>query len=114
MRPPRRAPATGGLQTENRLLREASNEVNFARLELVDRGVAARAVAFTSVDPGTDLSRLAESEEVDLLLIDGRRPLLGEGVPRGDVGAVLADAECDVAVLVAREGEPIVPGRTRR
>ena len=109
VRPPRRAQATGGLQTENRLLRDASNEVNFARLELVDRGVASRAIAFTSVHPGRDLSRLAKSEEVDLLLIDGRRPLLGDGVPRGDVGAVLNDAECDVAVLVAREGEPVVP-----
>jgi hypothetical protein len=109
VRPPRRAQATGGLQTENRLLRDASNEVNFARLELVDRGVASRAVAFTSTDPGGDLSRLAKSEEVDLLLIDGRRPLLGAGVPRGDVGAVLSDAESDVAVLVAREGAPVVP-----
>ena len=36
------------------------------------------------------------------MVVDGRRPLLGEGVPRGDVGDVLADAPCDVAVLVAR------------
>lgn len=113
VQPPRRAQATGGLQTENRLLREASNEVNFARLELVDKGIAARAIAFTSMDAGTDLSRLAKSEEVDLLLVDGRRPLLGEGVPRGDVGAVLNNAECDVAVLVAKEGQPVVPTEER-
>jgi Kef-type K+ transport system membrane component KefB len=111
VRPPRRAQATGGLQTENRLLREASNQVNFTRLELVDRGIASRAVAFTSVNPGADLSRLAKAEEVDLLLIDGRRPLLGGGVPRGDVGAVLNDAECDVAVLVAKEGDRVVPSQ---
>jgi Kef-type K+ transport system membrane component KefB len=109
VRPPRRAQATGGLQTENRRLREASNEVNFARLELVDKGIAARAIAFISANPGADLSRLAMSEEVDLLLLDGRRPLLGGGVPRGDVGAVLNDAESDVAVLVAKEGQPVVP-----
>ena len=36
--------------------------------------------------------------------MDGRRPLLGEGVPRGDVGEVLREAPCDVAVLVAKEG----------
>ncbi|MEA2479731.1 MAG: hypothetical protein QOJ07_1653, partial [Thermoleophilaceae bacterium] len=113
VRPPRRAAATGGLQTENRLLREASNEVNLARLELVDGGVASRAIAFTSSDPGADLSRLAKAEEVDLLLVDGRRPLLGEGVPRGDVGAVLRDAECDVAVLVSKEGVPVVPTADR-
>ena len=109
VRPPRRAAATGGLQTENRLLRDASNEMTMARLELVERGIASRGIAFTSTDAGSDLSRLAKSEEVDLLLIDGRRPLLGEGVPRGEVGAVLNDAECDVAVLVAKEGQPIAP-----
>jgi hypothetical protein len=113
VRPPRRAQATGGLQTENRLLREASNEVNFSRLELVDQGVASRAIAFISSDPGQDLSRLAKSEEVDLLLVDGRRPLLGEGVPRGDVGAVLQEAESDVAVMVAKEGQPVVPTAER-
>jgi predicted permease len=113
VQPPRRAQATGGLQTENRLLRDASNEVNFARLELVDKGIASRAVAFTSVNPGADLSRLAKAEEVDLLLLDGRRPLLGEGVPRGDVGAVLANAESDVAVLVAKEGAVVVPSEER-
>ena len=81
VRPPRGASARGALQTEDRLLREASDEVTMARLELMEQGVAARAVAFTSADPGGDLVKLADSEEVDLLLVDGRRPLLGEGVP---------------------------------
>ncbi len=43
------------------------------------------------------------------MLLDGRRPLLGDGVPRGDVGEVLHEAPCDVAVLVAREGQPVAP-----
>jgi hypothetical protein len=110
VQPPRGAEVRGGLQTENKLLRDATNHVTFARLELIQKGVAARAVAFSSANPGADLSRLAKSEQVDLLLLDGRRPLLGEGVPRGDVGVVLNEAECDVAVLVAREGERVVPG----
>ena len=109
VRPPRRAGVSGGLQAENKLLQEASNEVTFARLDLMDKGIAARGVAFTSVDPGADLVRLSKSEEVDLLLMDGRRPLLGEGVPRGDVGTVLHEAECDVGVLVAREGQSVLP-----
>jgi len=110
VRPPRGAAVRGGLQTENKLLTQASNEVTFTRLELIDQGIAARGVAFISSHPGADLSRLAQSEEVDLVLIDGRRPLLGEGVPRGDVGTVLHDAPCDVAVLVAKEGQAIEPG----
>jgi nucleotide-binding universal stress UspA family protein len=67
-------------------------------------------VAFVSSDPGADLVRLARGEEIALLLMDGRRPLLGEGVPRGDVGEVLREALCDVAVLVAKEGEDVLPG----
>ena len=109
VRPPRRAAATGGLQSENKLLKDATNEVTFARLDLMNKGIAARSVAFTSVDPGADLVRLSKNEAVDLLLMDGSRPLLGEGVPRGDVGTVLREAECDVAVLVAREDQSVLP-----
>jgi len=100
----------GGLQTQGKQLNAAWAEMGRARATLLDRRVAARAVAFTSVDPGNDLAQLAGSEEVDLVIMDGRRPLLGEGVPRGEVGAVLAKAPCDVAVLVAREEATVSPG----
>jgi Kef-type K+ transport system membrane component KefB len=113
VQPPKRADLSGGLQEQNKLLTEATNEVTFARLDLMDKGIAARGVAFVSPNPGRDLARLAKSEEVDLLLMDGRRPLLGGGVPRGDVGQVLNEAECDVAVLVAREGDPVLPTEGR-
>ncbi len=108
--PPGGAAVRGALQTENKLLQGASAEVEAARRELQDHGAAARAVAFVSADIGSDLSRLANADEVALLLIDGRRPLLGEGVPRGAVGKVLAEAPCDVGVLVAKEGDGVVPG----
>ena len=101
--PRRGSEIRGGLQTQNRRLAEVSAEVERDRQELLARKVPARGVAFTSVDAGKDLAKLAEREEVDLLLVDGRRPLLGGGVPRGSVGSVLARAPCDVAVLVARE-----------
>jgi nucleotide-binding universal stress UspA family protein len=65
-------------------------------------------VAFISPELGGDLVRLASEEEVDLILLDGRRPLLGEGVPRGEVGAVLERAPCDVAVLVERAAAPSI------
>jgi Sodium/hydrogen exchanger family len=110
VRPPRGAGVRGGLQTENRLLSEASNAVAEARLRLLSHGVAARAVALRSDRPGRDLVKLAKTEEVDLVLVDGRRPLLGVGVPRGDVGALLRDAPSDVAVLVAREQGVVLPG----
>ena len=110
VRPPRGASARGGLQTENHLLEEASTKLEGLRRELSEAGVASRAVTFVSSDPGKDLARLARSEEIALVLIDGRRPLLGEGVPRGEVGEVLRDAPCDVAVLVASDGERVLPG----
>jgi len=112
VRPPRGAAAgvRGGLQSENRLLAKAASEVAKARDELIAEGIVARSVAFISPDPGADLTRIATREGVDLVLLDGRRPLLGEGIPRGDVGALLDEAPCDVAVLVAREDEDVAIG----
>jgi Kef-type K+ transport system membrane component KefB len=108
--PPRGAAVRGGLQTERFLVGRAGEEVRTVREQLLARGVAARAVAFTSTDVGGDLTRLTAENTVDLLLLDGRRPLLGEGVPRGDVGAALENVPCDVAVLVAREGAAVQVG----
>jgi hypothetical protein len=108
--PPRGAAVRGGLQTESFILADASRELERVRGELLERGVPARAVAFTSTDAGRDLAKLADREDVDLVLIDGRRPLRGEGVPRGAVGSVLRKAPSDVAVLVAREDAVVAPG----
>jgi Kef-type K+ transport system membrane component KefB len=83
-----------------------SEELNERRNALLEKGIAARSVAFTSILPGRDYVRLASEQEVDLIMLDGRRPLLGEGVPRGAVGEVLAQAPCDVAVLVERQDMP--------
>jgi len=78
-------------------------ELEERRAALLERGVAARVAAFQTILPGQDYVRLASEEEVDLIMLDGRRPLLGEGVPRGAVGLVLEQAPCDVAVLVERQ-----------
>ena len=110
VRPPRSGWARGGLQTENRVLREATEETSEARRELIESGIAARAVAFVSGNPGEDLVRLAGGEEMALILVDGVRPVVGESVPRGDVGEILRDAPCDVAVLIAKEGQSVLPG----
>jgi len=91
-----------GVRTDDRELARVSGELDRRRRELLAAGFAVRTAAFTSADPGGDLVRLAGEREVDLLLLDGRRPLLGEGVPRGAIGTVLEHAVCDVAVLVER------------
>ncbi len=102
-----------GLAAENRELARAAAKLHRRRDQLVAEGLTARAVTFTTADPGHDLVRLAAEQEVDLVLLDGRRPLLGEGVPRGPVGTVLLHAPCDVAVLVEREAGTLAVGPDR-
>jgi hypothetical protein len=103
------AAARGGVRTENRLVQEATEEMATARRNLIGEGIAARSVAFVSADAGADLARLAHDPGIALLLTDGRRPLLGEKVTRGDVGTVLREAPCAVGVLVARDGKDVLP-----
>ncbi len=105
--PPRGAGVRAALQSENVALQRASHAINEVRGRLAAEDVAARGVALTSNAPASDLVHIAEREPVDLILIDGRRRLIGEGVPLGEVGALLESTECDVAVLVAREGATI-------
>jgi Kef-type K+ transport system membrane component KefB len=105
--PPRGGGARGGLQTENLELERATRAIEQARTRLAEDGVFARGVAFTSGHAGSDLAHVVEREPVDLVLTEGRRRLIGEGVPLGDVGELLEQAECDVAVLVARASTPI-------
>ncbi|MEA2266860.1 MAG: hypothetical protein QOE27_2443, partial [Solirubrobacteraceae bacterium] len=107
VRPPRGAGVRGGLQTENAALERATEAVNEARERLISEGIAARAVVLRSSDPGQDLGHIVAQESVDLVLVDGRRPLLGDGVPLGEVTTLLQSAPCDVSVLVARENDPI-------
>jgi hypothetical protein len=107
VRPPRGAGIRGGLQSENALVREATAEVERVHRDLNAAGIAARAIAFSSARPGEDLTALAASEEIDLVLVDGQRPLVGEPLPLGDIKPVLEGVPCDVGVLVAREGARI-------
>jgi len=108
LRPPRGAGVRGALQSENIQLDQASRLLIERRSRLAEDGIAARAVAITSANPGSDLLHIVEREPVDLVLTEGRRRLIGEGVPFGEVGVLLDRAACDVAVLIAREGDPIV------
>ncbi|HUB75571.1 MAG TPA: hypothetical protein VL977_00880, partial [Solirubrobacteraceae bacterium] len=110
VRPPRGTAVRGGLQSEQRRLEAAERLVEVARDQLVADGIPARAAAITSASSDADVTRLANREDVALVLIDGRRPLLGGGgIPRAGVGEVLRESSADVAVLVAREGVAVTP-----
>jgi K+:H+ antiporter len=108
--PPRGAGVRGGLQTENLQLERASQTIAQARERLAADGVLARGVALSSSRPGVDLAHVAAREPIDLVLTEGRRRLIGESVPLGDVSVLLEQAECDVAVLIARESAPVSLG----
>jgi Kef-type K+ transport system membrane component KefB len=112
VQPPRgaRNGVRGGLQSENLLLERASHAVEDERARLAEDGVASRAVALTSNNLGSDLVHIVEREPIDLVITEGSRPLIGEGVPFGDVRKLLTEASCDVAVLIAREGAEIQLG----
>ena len=109
--PARRAGVRGGLQTENLAARARVARDQRARARLATDGVAARGVALTSASSASIWSTSSSSEPVDLVLIEGRRRLIGEGVPLGEVGVLLERAACDVAVLVSREGREIELGQ---
>ena len=99
-----------GLAAEDHELTRVAADLHRRRERLLAEGLAVRSVAFTTAAPAGDLLRLAAEQPIDLILLDGRRPLLGEGVPRGPVGEVLLGAPCDVAVLVQRERRPLAVG----
>jgi DNA-binding SARP family transcriptional activator len=82
-------------------LGRASSDVQSRREGLLERGIAARAAAYTSTAPATDILRAAAEQDVDLLLIDGSRSPLADPV----LAAVFAAAPCDVCVLVAGEAQ---------
>jgi DNA-binding SARP family transcriptional activator len=79
------------------------------RSALEERGVVARAAAFTSSAPGEELARLATELDVDLLLAAAPDELLAEGAPDERLTALLAETPCDVALLVPRDATPRGP-----
>ena len=81
---------------------ETAALLNEHRQALLARGVAARAITFTSKFAGNDLVRIALRQDVDLLLVDGDSDLRRSPV----LATVLARAPCDVAVYVGGGDDP--------
>jgi DNA-binding SARP family transcriptional activator len=89
----------------------ASAALEAVRSELASRGVSVRAAAFTSPHPAADVVRLAGDEKVDLLLLDwpaGRAPAPDIAA---DVTSILAEAPCDVGLVVARGSRALAEAR---
>ncbi len=80
----------------------ASTALEAVRAELVSRGASVRAAAFTSPHPAADVVRLAGDEKVDLLLLDWPAGLVRGAEITPELTAILAEAPCDVGLVVAR------------
>ena len=93
---------SAGVERDEARQRTASLELERHRSLLIAHGVASRAVTYISPDFARDLVRLTTEHPVDLLIVDGQRPLVGEPVPRGPILSILADVPCDVAVVIDR------------
>jgi nucleotide-binding universal stress UspA family protein len=75
------------------------------RATLVAAGLQVRVAAFTSTAPGLDLVRIAEEQDVDLILVDAPPALVEDA----ELSGLLAGAPCDVGVLIPREVAPAGP-----
>jgi DNA-binding SARP family transcriptional activator len=101
---PRRELILTRLVREPGELTETMVALDERRQELGRRGVTARVTTYTSDRFAEDVVRLATTQDVDLLLVEAPRTLIETGAITGDLGAILAEAPCDVAVVVGRNG----------
>ena len=74
----------------------AAADLNVHCASLAERGVEARAAAFVSTSAGSDTSRLATEQDVDLILVSAGLALLDDP----DLGELLRTAPCDVGIVV--------------
>jgi DNA-binding SARP family transcriptional activator len=96
-RPPRELILAQLIRSREELGR-ASALAREGRESLRVRGISARSAAFTTERPGADLVRIAQEQDVDLLLVEASDALLDDAT----LEAVLVGAPCDVAALVTR------------
>jgi DNA-binding SARP family transcriptional activator len=82
-------------------LQSATAALDGQRRDLLGEGIAARTAGFSSPDRGSDIARLGEQENVDLLVMDCREALLDP-----DCRLILERAPCDVALLARAGGPP--------
>jgi DNA-binding SARP family transcriptional activator len=109
-RKPEREIIMVGTVADGDRLAPLSRELEVRREALLERGVMARAAAFTSLTPGADVARLATEHDVDLLLVDAPDGLLEDA----RLLALLEQAPSDVAVLAGAQTWPPHSGDRRR
>jgi DNA-binding SARP family transcriptional activator len=90
---------------EPRGLEPAVARLHEQRAELLDRGMSARAAAFTSAGSGAEAVRLGSEHDVEIVLVEASEALLGD-LGSNELGTILDRAACQVGVLVGRGAQP--------
>jgi DNA-binding SARP family transcriptional activator len=88
----------------------AAARLSAVRARAAERGVTARTAAFSSPDRAADAVRLANDENVTLLLLETPEELLRAGSPDDVVAGVLAHAVCDVALVAGAQRRTAAAG----
>jgi DNA-binding SARP family transcriptional activator len=99
---PKREIILARLVTSSSELAAATVRLNAHRDSLLAARVPVRVAAFTSDEPARDVVLLASEHPADLVLLDAPTALVAEGRIDEELHTILADAPCDVALLVAR------------
>ena len=84
---------------EPEALVETTRSLHHLREELLAKGIQARAAAFTTAAPGEEVVRLAAQQGAELVVVGASAEEIGQ-LPAGELGVILEEAPCDVAVTV--------------
>lgn len=96
---------------EPELLGSETRRLAELRGEFETSGIPVRVAAFTTTDPSADASRFTASEEIDLVLADGRPALRGEDPRPGLADQLLANAPCDAGLVVSGDRSEVAVDR---
>jgi DNA-binding SARP family transcriptional activator len=108
-RRPARELIVARLLTSSDDLRRATATLAERRRALAERDLASRVAAYTSDEPGGDAAHLATEHDADLVLVDAPADLIETGRLDDDLSVILANAPCDVGVLVGGGGASTGP-----
>jgi Kef-type K+ transport system membrane component KefB/nucleotide-binding universal stress UspA family protein len=96
------SPISTGVAELDRRHQEARKVLEGFRPGVTRSGIVYGTASLTSPHPARDLVRLAGNDRVDLILVDGRRPVFGGDILGEPVRSLLEEAPPDVAVLLGR------------
>ena len=100
--PPRGQEFRTGLAEESLEMESATDGLRALAERTAVSGISVRTLSFLSTDVGRDLASLASDQRCDTVVLGWHRGVLPSRFGSSDVRSVLANAPCDVAIVVDR------------